>query len=304
MEKEFDVAIIGAGPAGLTCAIYCVRAGLSVVFIEKGAPGGKMTSTYKIENWSGTQEIKGFELSKQMFDHAKSLGAQYKYGEVVDIESINSTSHIVLLSNSEKIQAKAVVIASGMKEKVPHEVKGIEEYVNHGVSYCVICDATFYKDKPAAIIGGGNSAFEEAIYLSSIASEVNIFVRSDKIRAEKVILEKVKSIKNIHIFLNASVLELNGKDSLESIKVKINDKEQVFLINHLYPYIGYLPIISFAKKLPIFNNEGFIQTDQNMETKVPGIYAIGDVREKEIRQIITAASDGAIAAKVISNKIK
>lgn len=304
MDKKYDVAIIGGGPAGLTCAIYCVRAGLNVIFIEKGAPGGKMVSTYKVENWTGTKEIKGYELSQQMFNHAKDFGAIYKYGDVEHVEHVNEFEQKIKLLNGEIIKSKALVIASGVKEKIPHEIIGIDKFNNKGVSYCVICDSSFYKDKPAAIIGGGNSAFEEAIYLSSVASSVDIFVRSSNIRAEKVIQDKVKSIKNITIHLNASVKELIGEKKLELIRVKINDLEKEFKINHLYPYIGSIPIVEFAKHLDIFDDNGFIKTDENMETKISGIYAIGDVRKKTIRQIITAASDGAIAAKIIANKIK
>lgn len=304
MNIDYDVAIIGGGPAGLTCAIYCVRAGLSVVFIEKGAPGGKMVSTYKIENWTGTQEIKGYELSQQMFEHAKNFGAKYKYGEVVKLKNISEFNNIIYLKNGEQIKAKTVVIATGMKEKIPHEIKGINKFNNHGVSYCVICDASFYKGMPAAVIGSGNSAFEEAIYLSSIASSVDIFVRGDQIKAEKIISKQVEHITNIKVHLNSNVEELIGEKNLEKIIVNINGNKTEMNIKHLYPYIGSIPMVDFARELNIFDETGFIKTNDNMETNIPSIYAIGDVRKKEIRQIITAASDGAIAAKIISNKIK
>lgn len=303
-EQQYDVVIIGAGPAGLTCAIYASRGNLKVMFIEKGAPGGKMTSTYKIENWSGEKEIKGYELSLKMFEHAKAFGAKYKFGNVKEIESISEFEHNVFLTNDEVIKTKFIVIATGMVNKVPHSIKGIDDYLYKGVSYCVVCDSSFYKGKPAAIIGGGNSAFEESIYLSSVASEVNIFVNTSQSHAEEIIQDQVKNIKNIKVYYNSNVLELKGENQLEKILVNIDGKEQEMNINHLYPYIGFDPNNSFAKKLPIFNDKGFIIVDNNFETSVKGVYAIGDIIIKQIRQIVTAASDGAIVGKILTSKIK
>lgn len=300
-----DVAIIGAGPAGLTCAIYASRANLDVCFIDKGAPGGKMTKTFQIENWSGDESVKGFELSLRMLNHAKKVGAKHVFGNVIKIESKSEFNHFVYLENGQIIETKAIVIATGMENKKPLEIKGIEEFENKGVSYCVICDASLYKNKPAAIIGGGDSAFEEAIYLSSIASKVYIFIRKPEARAEKKLVEDAKNKKNIEILYNSQITELIGKNGLEAIKYKMNDKEdQTLEINHLYPYIGFLPSNEFIKSLPIFDENGFILTNEEMETKVPGIYAIGDIRKKQIRQIVTAANDGAIVGKNLANKIK
>ena len=302
-ELTFDVVIIGAGPAGLTCSIYASRGNLKVAFIDKGAPGGKMTATYEIENWSGEENIKGYELSTKMLNHALKLGAKHIYGNVIRIENISEFEHYVYLENNQKIKAKAIVIASGMDNKKP-PIPNIDFYNNKGVSYCVICDAPFYKNKPAAIIGGGDSAFEESIYLSSIASKVYIFIRKSYPKAEPKMVEDVQKIDNIEIIYNSEIIELFGKEQLEKVKYIENGEEKFKEINHLYPYIGFLPINYFAKDLPIFDANGFIETNENMETKVQGIYAIGDVRQKSIRQIVTAASDGAIAGKILTNKIK
>lgn len=302
--KKHDVVIIGGGPAGLTCAIYAARGNLDVLFIEKGAPGGKMTSTYKIENWSGNKEIKGYELAQKMFKHAKDFGAKYKFGNVLKIENYSEFDHKVFLESNEEITTKAIVIASGMINKIPSNIKNLEKFSNKGLSYCVVCDGAFYKNKPAAIIGGGDSAFEESIYLSSIASHVYIFVNTSHSKAEKIIQQQVKKIKNISIFYNASVIEMNGNNFLESILVDINGEIKTFLVNHLYPYIGFLPSNEFAKEFDIFDNNGFILTDENMETKIKGLYAIGDIRKRQVRQIVTAASDGAIVGKILTNKIK
>lgn len=299
---KFDVAIIGSGPAGLTCSIYASRGNLSVCFIDKGAPGGKMTSTYQIENWSGEENIKGYELSKKMLNHAKKLGAQSIFGNVIKIDSKSEFDHYVYLENGKVIQAKAIVIATGMNNKKP-DIPKIDFYENKGVSYCVICDAAFYKNKPAAIIGGGDSAFEEAMYLASVASKVYIFVRKDKPKAEQIMISEVMKQENIEILYNAEIVELFGETTLEKVKYIQNNEEHYLEINHLYPYIGFLPSNEFIKDLDIFDEYGFVITDENMKTKKDGIYAIGDIRRKSIKQIVTAAADGAIAGKILTNKI-
>lgn len=307
MNKEnevYDLIVIGAGPAGLNCALYAARANLKVLVLEKGAPGGKMTSTFRIENWIGDESITGAKLSLRMLKHTKESGVEHKYGDVAKINSISEFDKTVVLKNGTILRSKAVVIASGTINRVPEEIKGIRNYENKGVSYCVICDGPFNKGKPAAIIGGGNSAIEEAIYLSSIASEVNIFVRDEQLIAEKSIVEEVQKNKNINIHFNSSVIRLVGEPTLEEIHVNINGEERAMKINALFPYIGFLPENSFALHLDIFDSKGFIITNDNMETKEKGIYAVGDVRVKNIRQIVTAASDGAIAGKTLGNKIR
>ncbi|MGL6125382.1 MAG: NAD(P)/FAD-dependent oxidoreductase [Metamycoplasmataceae bacterium] len=303
-EVIYDSIIIGSGPAGMNCALYAARANLKVLIVEKGAPGGKMTTTFRVENWIGDETIAGAKLSLRMLKHTKESGVLHKYGDVEKIESISEFEKLVILKDKTILKSKSVVIASGTINRIPEEVEGIREYENKGVSYCVICDGPFNKGKPAAIIGGGNSAIEEAIYLSSIASEVHIFVKDDQIIAEKSIVEDVKKIKNIKIHLNSTVKKLIGKPSLEEIIVNIEGKEQTMKINALFPYIGFLAANSFASHLDIFDSKGFIITDDSMETKEKGVYAVGDIRVKNIRQIVTAASDGAIAGKSLGNKIR
>ena len=235
-DLKFDVAIIGAGPAGLTAAIYASRGNLDVCFIDKGAPGGKMTKTFRIENWSGDEEVKGYELSKRMLDHAKKTGAKHIFGNVVNVESKSEFDHVVYLEDGKKIEARAVVVATGMINKVPN-IPNIEHFENKGVSYCVVCDAPFYKNKPAAIIGGGDSAFEEAIYLSSIASKVFIFIRKDKPRAEAKMVEQVEKLKNVEILYNAEIIELYGKETLEEVKYIQNGIEKKMEIKDLAIFV-------------------------------------------------------------------
>ncbi len=301
---NYDLIIVGAGPAGMNCGLYAARSNLKVLIIEKGAPGGKMTSTFRIDNWIGDESISGAKLALRMLKHTKDSGVEHKYGDVIKVDSHSELHKTVTLKNNVVITTKVVVIASGMINRIPNEIDGIMKYDNKGVSYCVICDAPFNKGKPAAIIGGGNSAIEEAIYLSSLASEVYIFVRDDKLISDKILSDEVAKIKNIKIYFNSYVVKLLGKTNLESIIVNIKNKETEIKINALFPYIGFIPSSSFISHLDIFDKTGFILTDENMETSEKGIFAIGDIRVKKIRQIITAASDGAIAAKVIGNKIK
>ncbi len=300
---KMDVTIIGAGPSGLTCAVYSSRGNLKTCFIDKGAPGGKMVKTFQIENWTGDENIKGYELSLRMLNHAKKEGAQHIFGNVIKIENVSEFEHYVYLEDGTKIETKAIVLATGMNEKKP-DIPHINEYENKGVSYCVICDASLYRNKPGAIIGGGDSAFEEAMYLASIASEVFIFVRGDKPKAHIKFVQDVEKTKNINVLYNAQIVELIGKDNLQKVKYIQDGQEKEMTIEHLYPYIGALPSNEFFKDLPILDESGFVITNENMATSVPGVYAIGDIRKKHIKQIITAANDGAICGKVLTNIIK
>lgn len=299
---EYDVVIIGGGPAALTAAVYASRSNLSVLFIEKGAPGGKMVKTFKIENWTGDREVSGPELSMRMFKHSQAFGAKYKYGEVVDIKTISDKEHHVLLASKESIKAKAVIIATGMVERIPEEIKGILEFENRGVSYCAICDGPIFKDKPVAFIGGGNAAIEEAIFATQFASHVYVFVRN-KIKADEKSVSDLKEKNNVTILLNSNIKEILGKNEVEKIIVSINGEEKEMPISAVFPYVGQLPVTDFLKHLNILDANGFIITDEYMQTKIKGVYAIGDVRKKEIRQIATAVADGAIVGKILANRL-
>ncbi|AXE60603.1 thioredoxin reductase [[Mycoplasma] phocae] len=301
MEK-FDVIIIGAGPAGLTAAIYLGRNNASVAFIEGKVPGGKMPEQSKIENYPGFDLISGVELSNRMLMQARENKAKFIFGNVSHIENISDHEKEVTLENGNKYLAKVIIIASGMKNVVPLDVVNIEKFNGRGVSYCAICDGAIYLSKPCAIIGGGNSAFDEAPFLASVASEVHIFVR-DGIIAEKKLVDDVKKIKNITIHENSKILELKGDNKVESIIANIDGKVQEMDIKGVFPYVGFKPATSFITNKEIMNSRGFIQVDKNMETKIKNIFAIGDVVEKDIRQITTATSDGTIAAKVIGSRI-
>lgn len=303
MENKYDVLIIGAGPAGLTAAIYLARNNVNVALIEAKTPGGKISEQSKIENYPGFNSVSGAELSISMFSQARENGAKFIIGKVISIENKDELIKLIKLENGLLLESKYLIIATGMQNIIPKEVIDIEKFNNKGVSYCVVCDGPLFKDKVCGIIGGGNSAFEEGNYLSSIAKEVHIFVR-DKIIAEQRLVDNVEKQDNIFIHRNAQVLKLNGTSSLDSADVNIEGNIVNIPIKGLFPYIGFKPAIDFIdQNLLKLDKKNFIVVDENMETNVPNIFAIGDIISKSIRQITTATSDGTIAAKIINNRI-
>ena len=303
MENKYDVLIIGAGPAGLTAAIYLARNNVNVALIEAKTPGGKISEQSKIENYPGFNSVSGAELSISMFSQARENGAKFIIGKVMSIENKDELIKLIKLENGLLLESKYLIIATGMQNIIPKEVINIEKFNNKGVSYCVVCDGPLFKDKVCGIIGGGNSAFEEGNYLSSIAKEVHIFVR-DKIIAEQRLVDNVEKQDNIFIHRNAQVLKLNGTSSLDSADVNIEGNIVNIPIKGLFPYIGFKPAIDFIdKNLLKLDKKNFIIVDENMETNVPNIFAVGDIISKSIRQITTATSDGTIAAKIINNRI-
>lgn len=303
MENKYDVLIIGAGPAGLTAAIYLARNNVNVALIEAKTPGGKISEQSKIENYPGFNSVSGAELSISMFSQARENGAKFIIGKVISIENKDELIKLIKLENGLLLESKYLIIATGMQNIIPKEVINIEKFNNKGVSYCVVCDGPLFKDKVCGIIGGGNSAFEEGNYLSSIAKEVHIFVR-DKIIAEQRLVDNVEKQDNIFIHRNAQVLKLNGTSSLDSADVNIEGNIVNIPIKGLFPYIGFKPAIDFIdQNLLKLDKKNFIIVDENMETNVPNIFAVGDIISKSIRQITTATSDGTIAAKIINNRI-
>lgn len=303
MENKYDVLIIGAGPAGLTAAIYLARNNVNVALIEAKTPGGKISEQSKIENYPGFNSVSGAELSISMFSQARENGAKFIIGKVISIENKDELIKLIKLENGLLLESKYLIIATGMQNIIPKEVINIEKFNNKGVSYCVVCDGPLFKDKVCGIIGGGNSAFEEGNYLSSIAKEVHIFVR-DKIIAEQRLVDNVEKQNNIFIHRNAQVLKLNGTSLLDSADVNIEGNIVNIPIKGLFPYIGFKPAIDFINQnLLKLDKKNFIVVDENMETNVPNIFAVGDIISKSIRQITTATSDGTIAAKIINNRI-
>lgn len=299
----YDILIIGGGPAGLTAAIYAARANLKAIVIENESFGGKLTKTFEIENYPGFINIKGNELADDLLKHAQNFNVEVRQGNVNKI--INDKTKTIILDDGEKIEGKTIIIASGTKEN--HlDIPNSEEYTGRGISYCAVCDGFFYRNKDVAIIGGGNSALEEALYLATIVNKIYIVIRRDVFRADESIVEKIKENSKIEIIYNSLpkdlVIENNRIIGLNIIN-KLTNEERIINCNGIFPYIGAKPNTDFID-LDILDDKGYLLTNEKMETKIEGIYGAGDVTKKQLRQVVTAVNDGAIAANSIVNYLK
>lgn len=299
-----DLIIIGAGPAGLSACLYATRAGAEVLMLDAGAPGGKLNVSAEIENWPGQKKKTGPELAYEMYEHALSFGGQQAFGEVIKIIDHEDYKEVVTTDNT--YQAKAVLIATGTKERkmqIPME----DELTGHGVSYCAVCDGPFFKDEEVAVIGGGNSALEEAIYLTKFVSKVHLIVRRDVFRADKIIQDHVYANEKIEIhFLKKPhhLIEKDGKVDKLALEDSKTGEISELAVKGVFPFVGLDPITNFVSDLGICDEHGYIITDETMKTKVPGIYAAGDVRQKILRQVVTAANDGAVAGQQIAHYLE
>ncbi|UOY91064.1 thioredoxin-disulfide reductase [Ectobacillus sp. JY-23] len=303
-EKIYDVMIIGAGPAGMTAALYTSRANLSTLMLERGIPGGQMANTEEVENYPGYDHILGPELSTKMFEHAKKFGAEYAYGDVKEI--IDGKEFKTVIAGKKEYKARAIIIASGAEYK-KIGVPGEKELGGRGVSYCAVCDGAFFKGKELVVVGGGDSAVEEGVYLTRFATKVTIVHRRDKLRAQKILQDRAFNNEKISFIWNSTVKEINeanGKVGSVTLTDVNTGDEQEFKTDGVFIYIGMLPLSKPFEALGITNENGYIETNDRMETKVPGIFAAGDVREKALRQIVTATGDGSIAAQTAQHYIE
>lgn len=292
----FDLLIIGAGPGGLSAGLYGARSNLKVGIIEYDTPGGKMVTTSVIENYPGFKSIDGPDLSFKMFDQISELGVEYITGEVVNLTKEDDVFTVHL--TDQVLTAKSVIVASGTTDKTLG-VSGESKYRSKGVSWCAVCDGPLYKDLDVAIIGGGNSAFKESLYLADIARKVYIIHRNDKLRADPILQERIKTRDNIELILNTEVEEFKGDEVLRSLVLRNNETQNKYelQVSGCFEYLGHGPSTAFLKNFDnILNTRGFIIANSKMETNVPGLFAVGDVLEKEVRQIATAVNDGVIAA--------
>jgi thioredoxin reductase (NADPH) len=285
----YDVIIIGAGPAGLTAAIYLRRANKSVLVLDGKGFGGAIVNTNRIDNYPGCYNISGFDFANNLYNGAKDLGAIIKFEEVIDF---NNGKIKEVITKKNKYTSKAVIIATGKESR---KLGFEDEYIGKGVSYCAMCDGAFYKDKIVAVVGGGNSAIDDVLYLADIAKKVYLIHRRDEFRADKKSLDLLKKKNNIKYVLNSNITKLNGKDHLESVEVKTIDKTKKFNIDGLFIAIGGIPSTKLFKGIVSLNRDGYVKGN-NCHTNKHGIFAAGDAREKEVRQLVTATSDGAIAA--------
>lgn len=302
----YDIIIIGGGPAGLTSAIYGAMANKKVLVLEKMGAGGKVANINKIKNYPGFKEIDGFELSINMKEQAKQLGAEFKTEEVIDVELEDEVK--LVRTYKQEYNSKSVVIATGAYAK-PLDVDNEKDFYGRGLSYCATCDGNFFKDKTVAVVGGGASALDDCIYLSNLAKKVYLIHRRDSFNmltgSYSTVQEIAKETLKIEILTNTVVTKLNGKEILESIDIenKISEKKSTLKVDGIFVAIGRKPDTAIFENLLKLDDNGFIITNELMQTNLKGVYAVGDVRDTPLRQIVTACSDGAIAVSDIVKNI-
>lgn len=302
--KVYDVIIVGAGPAGMTAAVYASRANLDTLMIERGIPGGQMANTEDVENFPGFSHILGPDLSNKMFEHAKKFGAEYAYGDIKEIRDDGDVKTVI--AGSKEYKAYAVIVTTGAEYK-KLGVPGEDELGGRGVSYCAVCDGAFFKEKELVVVGGGDSAVEEGVYLTRFASKVTIVHRRDRLRAQKILQQRAFDNEKVDFIWDHTVKEIRDKDGKVGSALLVNTKtgeEREFPADGVFIYIGMNPLNEAVRQLGITNENGYVVTNENMATSVPGIFAAGDIREKELRQIVTATGDGSIAAQTAQSYVE
>ncbi len=296
LNTQYDVAIVGGGPAGLSAAIYAARGGLKTVIFEKALVGGQITVTAEVENYPGFEEsVSGFDIVEKMQKQAEKFDAEIKIEEVkaIGLEGLCK----IVETNKATYRVKSVIIATGAHPR-KLAVPGEEKYTGRGVSYCATCDGALYRGKVVAVIGGGDSAVEEAMFLTKFASKVYIIHRRDQLRAVKILQERVFTNKKIEIIWDSVVQEIQGGDFVEKLLLynKKTKKNSELPLDGVFIFVGIIPSSELVESRVNFDDQNFIKTDETMHTEIPGVYAAGDVTHKVLRQIVTAGSDGATAA--------
>ena len=293
----YDTIIIGAGPAGMTAALYAARSNLKVALLEAGIPGGQMNNTADVENYPGYALISGPELAEKMFEPLENLGVEHVFGHVQRIEDQGGSKKVI--TEDEVYESKTVIIATGAFHRQLN-VPGEAEFNSRGVSYCAVCDGAFFRDEDLLVVGGGDSAVEEAIFLTQFAKSVTIVHRRDQLRAQKVLQDRAFANEKISFVWNSVVEAIHGDErkvtGVTFKNIKTGETSQADF-GGIFIYVGLDPVSEFVADLGIRDESGWIVTDDHMKTSVAGIYAIGDVRQKDLRQITTAVGDGAIAGQ-------
>lgn len=304
MEELYDVIIVGAGPAGLTAAIYASRANLKTMMIESTIGGGKLYKTHQIENYPGIEKIGGSELAEQLVKHSQDFGATMLTGEVTKIEENNGNKKIIL-DDGTSYNTKTVIIATGTKERLL-KIPGALEHIGNGISYCAVCDGFFYRNKPIVVIGAGNSGMEESLFMADIVSHITIVEMANKPLAEAKIVDAVNANNKIDCIYGSTIDSLViENDRIVGVKIKnltTNEVKQIEC-SGIFPYMGADPCTSFVDP-SIKDEKGYIKVNPDLSTAIKGIYAAGDCITKNLRQVVTACNDGAIAANSISKLLK
>ena len=297
MAKSYDVIIIGAGPAGMTAALYASRANLSVLLLDRGIYGGQMNNTAAIENYPGFKSVLGPDLAKDMYESATQFGAEYAYGSVESVEDRGDVK--IVTTDSDTFETKALVIGTGSEYR-KMGVTGEDTYGCRGVSYCAVCDGSFFRNKHVVVVGGGDSAIEEGTYLTQLADKVTVIHRRDQLRAQQILQDRAFANPKMEFVWNSNVTEIIGDDKkVTGVKVNNNKtgEDSEIAVDGVFIYVGINPITKPFSNLGITDENGWIETNDHMETKVPGIFAVGDVRKKDLRQVATAVGEGGTAGQ-------
>ena len=299
MKETFDCIIIGAGVAGTTASIYLKRWNFNILLLEKNMPGGIISNTSIIENYPGVKKIDGSTFAMNLYEQIKKLDINYKYGNASEITQKNNL--FIVNTDLGNYQTKSIIIATG---RTPRKLnlENEDKLIGNGISYCATCDGLLYKDKEVCVVGGGNSALEESLYLSKICKKITIINRSSKLRADEILIEKVKNTANIEVMYNSNIIKLKEKQNkLTNIIIKKENETKELLCHGLFIYIGFEPIIPNVPNLKL--NDNYIVVDEKMQTNIDNICACGDIIKKDLYQIITAAGEGATAANTIKNNL-
>lgn len=305
MDNLYDIIIVGSGPAGMSAAVYGSRAGMKTLLIEFDAPGGKLVKTLEIQNWPGIIEVMGPTLAYDMYKHALTYGATFEAAEITTVEK-NEEGHFTLVATDGRMfKGKTVIIASGTQERKFDNIANNQKFDGRGISYCAICDGAFYRDKVVAVMGGGNSALDEALYLTKFAKKVFLVHRRDEFRGDQITVKKAQENEKIEFVLNAQLKEILDNDgAFGGIVVEQNGKMRQLEIAGMFVYIGSTPRSQMVEQFGITDEQGNIITNEKMETRISGLYAAGDIRAKDLRQIVTATGDGAIAGQEASEYVE
>lgn len=286
----YDIIIIGAGPAGLTAALYALRANKKVLVFEAKSYGGQIINAAKIENYPGIENISGFDYATNLYNQVTKLNGEIKYETVTRV-----TENKEVFTNNGKYEAKAIIIATGSANRMLN-IENEKKYIGKGVSYCATCDGNFFKDKVVAVIGGGQTAIDDVLYLSDIVKKVYLIYRGEKLNEELSKLDKLNELSNLEIILKSNVTKIMGEDVLTSIEVTNNNESNLINIDGLFIAVGQEPKNTIFSNVVDLNEKGYIETLDGVHTKTKGIYVAGDTRVKELRQLTTAVGDGSIAA--------
>ena len=290
----YDVVIVGGGPAGLTAAIYAVRANKKVLVLEATACGGQIVNTSKIENYPAAPGITGLDFGQTLQKQAEDLGVEIEFESVEKI--IDNDMSKLVITEDDQYKARSVIIACGTEPR-RLGLENEDKYTGSGISYCATCDGSFYRNKIVAVNGGGNSALHEALYLSEIAEKVFLIHRRNEFRGSADLVEKIKKKDNVELILNANIVGLNGDKKLKSITISHGDKTEELALDGLFVSIGRIPKAKGLIDGLELTEDDYVKADESCTTNIPGVFVAGDVRSKEIRQLVTATSDGAIAAE-------